>query len=456
MLMPSHDRPNLQALAAIRPGDSKAKLVAAVGPRWRDPLPHEVGEVTYLEEDFRFSAQLDRDGNVGKVRFHYNFAPDAAVEGVRMLMPEAEVIKAAPQLTFTAQMEGFPYRHGNLTLDSGARFGVEIGHGKVNSMSIVNPEAVYADRPQLPLPRPASTFDIIIVPGLRPRGTPAPDGWCCGLPRGIAPIQWPLSHRTGFPLEHHFTIRVPAPYRTQGPDYVALAFFSETGNESAESEAVHDLMEIVFDGRPLPDSVAPELQPFLDHLRQRHPMEFRSKDILYQTFAALWLTEQEFQGEECEPPALIQTPANAQCSPPDWHTVSATQRLFGWDGEEEFNERYGLHRLAGHKPSNPWELLLFKQTERHDDPNTGCRPDDNYVPSDNEDGYVPKYSDEWEALNIEIAYGPLHFGGTANPCQGMPALSPFYLEFNETPGMLNFGGGNGQLDLISMRIDWAQ
>jgi hypothetical protein len=444
-----------KALAAIRPGDPKEKLAAAMGERWREPRPEEAGWIKYLEEHFRFVARLDSDGNVGQTKFLYNFDSGAQVEGLYMLMPEADVLKTQPQLKLSDAPPNYPYRFGTLTLKNGVELFVEVGHGRITRMSIDNPLAAYPDRGSLPLATPSQTFDVSIVPGLRPRGSVAPNGWCCGLPRGISSLQWPLSSKCGFPLEHHFTVRVPEPYRVKGPQYVALALFSDSSSETKVSDAVSDLMNIAFDGRELPETVEPDLQTFLDHLRNRHPMEFRSKDILYSTFAAIWLTEEEFTGAECEPPAPVQTRANAMCRLPDWLEASSAERLFGWDGKEEFNKNYALHRLAGRKPLDKWELLLIRTAEFEGDPNTGRMPVDRFDMSSNKDGYVPKYSEEWDALNIDVSYDDLHFGGTASPMQAMPDLSPFYIEFEERLGMLNFGGGNGQLDLISMQIDWA-
>lgn len=458
--MAAVDKPDPIALAAIRPGDPKDKLAGVIGRRWREPRPDEAGKVDYLKEDFHFSARLDRDGKVGSVRFEFNFPPHVTIEGVHLLMPEAEIARAAPKIELGKPTENFPYRIGHLELPDGAGFGIEVGHGRITRIWISNPQAVYPDAASSPLPLPTSTFNVGVVSGLQPRGTPAPDGWCCGLPRGITPIQWPLSNKNGFPLEHHFTVRVPQAYRVKGPQYVALALFSETTYESDKAPAVHDLMDIIFDGRQLPDTVAPELQPFLDHLRHRHPMDFRSKDILDQTFAMIWLTEEEFQGAECEPLVPTVTAANADCERPHWLTFSSVQQIFGWNGGEEFTGESFLQRLVGRKPSGPWDLLLLKQTERHDDPNVGKRPVETYGLEEyadrNKDGYVEKHSEAWGALGIEITYGELHFGGTASPCQAMPALTPFFIEFEESMGLLNFGGGNGQLDLISMQIDWAQ
>lgn len=309
----------------------------------------------------------------------------------------------------------------------------------------------------MPLPKPKSSFNLASMPGLHPRGTAAPDGWCCGLPRGIKPAQWPLASNTGFPLEHHFTVRVPESYRTKGPQYVALAVFANAGDDSRNSPGVLALMNRVFDGRPLPESVEPALQPFLDCLRNRHPMEFRSKDILRATFSAIWLTEAEFTGAECEPPALIVTDANRNYSPPDWSVTTSAQRLFGWDGTETYQpEAYYLHRLAGRPLKAKWDLLRLQMTERFDDPSTGLEftefPGGPENPTPGVD-YIPKYSDAWDALTTKPEYGDAHFGGTAEPEPGQD-LTPFFIEFDETMGQINMAGRHGRIDLVTMMVNW--
>ena len=445
-----------KALAAIRPGDPKAKLAAAIGERWMEPQPALAGKIRHLERDFSFTVRLDRDGNVGQVSYDHKFDPGAPIEGVRMGMSEGEVKRVLPQMKFTDPSSISPYCHGMLRLPNGAALTVQVSHDNVTRILVMNHEAVYPGRGPMPLPPPRSTFDVSIVPGLRPRATAAPDGWCCGLPRGITPIQWPLSCSSGFPLEHYFTVRVPESYRVKGQPYVALAFFGE-GEQFKPSPPISNLMGIVFDGRNLPGSVEPDLQPFLHHLLNRHPMEFRSMNILEDTFTAIWLTEEEFTGSECEPPEPIINNANSMCIKQEWQTVTTAQRLFGWDGKDEFDpDRSYLHRLAGRPLSDKWDLLLLRMTEHTDDPNTGRQPVDLFFDTDpNPDGYIPKWSDEWNALNVAWPYSHLHFGGTVSPQQALPDLTPFFIEFEETMGMINFGGGNGQLDLVMMQIDWA-
>lgn len=47
-----------------------------------------------------------------------------------------------------------------------------------------------------------------------------------------------------------------------------------------------------------------------------------------------------------------------------------------------------------------------------------------------------------------------HLDGTMLPIQAHPEFGMFYLEFEEHFAGFNFGGGNCQLDLEAMRLDW--
>lgn len=452
--MTAGDRPvDVAALAAIRPGDPKAKLAAAAGGRWLAPMPALAGWVRYLEDDFGFTARLTRDDCIGEVNFLHRFPSTVSIDGFAMGMPDTDIERALPALTLTeAGALSGPYRFGCLALDGDRSLNVETSHGVLSRLWMTFDKADYPDFGPMPLDRPKSSFDFAIVPGFRAGDAAAPDGWCCGLPRGIDPIQWPLSSRTGFPLEHHFTVRVPEAYRVKGSGHIALAVFSDAADESPTAPAVAELMNTVFDGRMLPEQVAPDLQPFLDHLVNRHPLEFRSKDILGATFAAIWLTEVELSRAPCPPPEQVVTAANAMCSPPHWFRTSAAERFFGWDGGEAFNADYFLHRLAGRRPTDRWDILALKATERTDDPNTGRCPADWFDAPDNRDGYVPKYSDEWNALGISVDYAGLHFGGTVNTGQAVPQITPFFVEFDEIMGQINMGGYEGRIDLLTMQF----
>ena len=70
-----------------------------------------------------------------------------------------------------------------------------------------------------------------------------------------------------------------------------------------------------------------------------------------------------------------------------------------------------------------------------------------------EDPYDPDTRDDkpW----AEPLYGRCHLGGTVFCVQNMPeGLTAWYIEFEEMD-VMNFGGGNAQLDLESNTFDWA-
>ncbi len=153
-------------------------------------------------------------------------------------------------------------------------------------------------------------------------------------------------------------------------------------------------------------------------------MEFRSYDILYSTHAAIWLTEAEFNGPECEPPEPVRTAANEDAQWQDWRQTTAAQRLFGWNGQEPFDSDYYLHRLAGRRPEGPWDILALSITPA-EDPNAGREPVD-FGEGHNPDGYVPAFTEEWDRLGLELKYDDLQFGGTVITGDGFDELSPFF------------------------------
>ncbi|MBW6076047.1 hypothetical protein KZ869_16190, partial [Pseudomonas aeruginosa] len=118
-----------------------------------------------------------------------------------------------------------------------------------------------------------------------------------------------------------------------------------------------------------------------------------------------------------------------------------------------YKRQLGGRPAAGHQQRYP-----LRWTARAQDPNAGV------VPSEYGDGgyQLPHY---WLDGKIERdnyrehpwVEGHLlnHIGGTMRPVQGVPEMSPFYVEFEEYLGGYNFGGGNAQLDFRDMRFDWA-
>ena len=90
-------------------------------------------------------------------------------------------------------------------------------------------------------------------------------GWQHGLPPAIDESEWPRHARSGLPLVHGFTIRVPEEYRARGADEVALSYFHPGDTESypprpAEAERV----KAIFAGAALTDAEA--AQPFFTDL----------------------------------------------------------------------------------------------------------------------------------------------------------------------------------------------
>ncbi|MEM6631199.1 MAG: hypothetical protein AAF694_16070 [Bacteroidota bacterium] len=93
--------------------------------------------------------------------------------------------------------------------------------------------------------------------------------------------------------------------------------------------------------------------------------------------------------------------------------------------------------------------------EREDDPNIGRALED-FPDEADEKAYISMFSKKGQELGLQKKFfGKTHFGGTANPIQATPKFSPFYLEFEEGFGNANMGGGNGQIDLLNDKLDWA-
>lgn len=254
-------------------------------------------------------------------------------------------------------------------------------------------------------------------------------GWCFGLPPGIAPEQWPLDPNTGYPLMHGFTLRLPEDYRVHGPDITALSFFALAPDQNDGGPVAVDGIEAQIIN-PLPEAPDdPHLLPFWKAGHASHPRLHRMEDILGGAYAVILLTEDEFQGAPCQPPQLPSDNALlAETAVPEWLD-------------------------AGHAPR---DLLCW--SPRHSDPNAGLPPDEH----GRGDYQLHYYWDNGVIATAnyrEHAWGKdhrrNHIGGTMRPIQAMPELSPYYVEFEEELGGYNFGGGNAQLDFRDMKFDWA-
>ncbi len=98
--------------------------------------------------------------------------------------------------------------------------------------------------------------------------------------------------------------------------------------------------------------------------------------------------------------------------------------------------------------------LPIRAAVRENDPNVG-KPAREWDHECTLSGYVPAYSDKGVELDLGRWRTPAHLGGTMVPNQGYPDFGPYYLEFEESFGGFNFGGGNAQMDLEKMELDWA-
>lgn len=233
-------------------------------------------------------------------------------------------------------------------------------------------------------------------------------GWIGTNGPGIDASQWPRGTKTGLPMLHGFTIRLPEEYQRRGPEYPGLAFFQGEGQFATAFERE-------------------EGDPFVQQLNesQDHPMLQRREDYVGGQFGFIWLTEAELTAGPKAPPVDVR--------------------------------RVGEHRSDDEGPNawdNPVAYGVVYRSDRND-PNTGKAPTEpevgGYLSPDDFDGPTQPLA-EW-ANELYLAEG--HLGGTAFPYQGMPeGLTPYYLEFWDF-GELNFGGGLCQLDLESDTFDWA-
>ena len=304
------------------------------------------------------------------------------------------------------------------------------------------------------LPPPTVAYDLSLLQKGPARGSAQDHGWCYGLPPGLSPEQWPLSPHDGYPMQHGFTLLVPEQYRAQGPDYVALSIFADQQyDEPVEVAAVADY----FASETPQQTSDRSLLPFWIHRTHRHPMEFRMKDIIDRNFAAIWLTEAEFAAPLCEPPELGDN-LLLQTNPlPLWLEKGAARAVFECQvGDAEHTadlEKKYWYRMFGHIPETGHRAYGIAVNVRQGDPNVGRPPRDPILHKDEIGDYLAPVGEAGQRLR-PLA-GRNHLGGTMFPSQWTPKFSPTYLEIEEHFGGFNFGGGNAQLDLVTMKFEWA-
>jgi hypothetical protein len=303
---------------------------------------------------------------------------------------------------------------------------------------------------------PTTAYDLELLKHTPARGTAADHGWCYGLPPGISESQWPLSPYDGFPMQPCFTLKIPEQYRAKGADYVALTMFADQQHdEPSEVEAIADYLGTEASERP----ADPNLKPYWIYKQNRHPMEFRMKDIIDHNFAAIWLTAAEFAGPLCQPPGLTGNPLLAHNPPPPWLEYGSARATFdfhigSYDSIEEIANKEWYRRF-GRVPDIGQHAYAIGIIPRDGDPNVGHPPRDKILHKDELGAYIAPYSKDAEPFDLAPLSGRNHLGGTMFPCQWTPKFSATYLEIEEHFGGFNFGGGNGQLDLEAMEFDWA-
>lgn len=307
-------------------------------------------------------------------------------------------------------------------------------------------------------------YDLAILPHRAERATPDCHGWCFGLPPGIASEQWPLDPANGYPLQHGFTLLLPEDYRCHGPEIVAVAFFASAldhNDGGPDVEAPEIAAAMLSPDRPND----PDLVLFWQAERKSHPCLHRFEDILGSAFAAILLTEPEFDGPLCRPPDLTPNRYRDRLPAPAWMAVGSGAAY--WVGTYSphlglAEEQYGVYRtLDGEPDENPGWNRALRWTPLACDPNGGRVPWDPHLhePTDyvqpftfvaDENGEEQYQEEAWAADLV-----PNHIGGTMQPSQWVPRFSPYYIEFGENLGGYNFGGGNAQLDIRDMKFEWA-
>ena len=281
---------------------------------------------------------------------------------------------------------------------------------------------------------PSRAYDLQMLD--RPADRARDHGWVFGLPPGISSEQWPLDPVTGFPLMHGFTLKLPDDYRVHGEDIVAVSFFA-TAPDHNDGGAPDD----------------PEIREAVA-ARPAHPRLSRMTDILDYEYAALLLTKAEYEGAFAAPPAPLPL---ATADRPRWLDVGGASAFF------EAAAPYAKKMFAAQPRADLSETRAIALVPRATDPNAGKAPQDPHFPRTPPSDYQPYYyfvggvpsPENYRLHDWARDHARDHLGGTMRPCQAVPEMSPFYIEFEEYFGGYNFGGGNAQLDFKDMKFDWA-
>lgn len=188
-------------------------------------------------------------------------------------------------------------------------------------------------------------------------------GWEYGTPPGLTAAEWPRHEKTGLPLAHGFTVRVPPAYRVKGQEFVALSFFHPADTESYYGDNAR--VEAVMAGAPLEDD---ELEHpfFLALVRHREARESPAadriivtfEDMLEHTHALVWHTEASAAAPHCErpgeqPPDGVDLEAFAEADEP-------ASPLFATTGRRSVQFGRPLHPMQSHGALNEMGLFVLE------------------------------------------------------------------------------------------------
>jgi hypothetical protein len=456
-------------LAKLRTGMPVGELARILHGAWIPPTAESLGffmlegeRLTY-GPSYPFSARVTVDGLIGTLSFYAHFPKDIDSGGLLIGMPHKTISARYPDLAVDA--EETSVEHGiqayrGMTSD-GDFLAISIKDGVLLSFSRERPGSIYPEK-AAPYPRQHGmrAYNLEMLPREVDRAAADNHGWVFGLPPGITPAQWPLDPVSGYPLMHGFTLKLPEDYRVHGPDIVALSFFATAADQNDGGAALRDDLHAIVTGMDSADAGNAALLPFWQQTQTRHPRLHRMDDILSYAYAVILLTEAEFAGPLCHPPAFAANPYLNPGARPQWLSVGSGQAMAG---DASSGQTY-FHTILGGVPDKrlDWNRAI-SCAPRATDPNAGVAPEDNYSDGPAETGYVNFFyfeggktsADSYREHDWGKDHKPNHIGGTMRPNQAVPSFSPYYIGFEETFGGYNFGTGNAQLDFKEMKFDWA-
>lgn len=416
-------------LANLRPGFPLRALAEAIGVAWKMPEYRQLGRVKLdRKNEKKFAARLDVGQSIGELSFSTGFPESHRIDGLFVCMRLDKALAARPQLS--------PLPSETSTFIDRSEPGYDIvvhARGQLVSDIILRArDAVY------PAFEPAaadlkSAFNIwpgeVQLLADASRGAEWENGWTFGLPPGIESRHWPLHPDHGYPLRHAFTLRLPPEYRVKGEQLVALSLF------------VGDMAEY-----------APSLEDFAPDLQASHPQSYAMEDLACRSYVGIWLTQEEFDAPLCQPPM---TPAMAK-------SLDFDEIKWIADGyAAQFRPPRGPdgNRFTWPQGDSDTDLRIafpIATALREGDPNIGLPPRDE---DEDDSSYVPMFSDEGEELGLERFHAAPHvhhLGGTMYGDGIRMYFGPYYLEFHEDFADCNLAGGDIQIDLKRMILNWSQ